>query len=134
MKDINIYLYESLENERIDEGFKDFIRKFAITAAVATSCLAASAKPPQHIDNVKLNKQIVNTEKDLVKFGYTENTEDIQLIIQSGKKQAVTQALAMEKFRQKTLYKNINARIIKTGFYDNTETGEYVVVLYYVLQ
>lgn len=134
MKDINIYLYESLENERIDEGFKDFIRKFALTTTIAASCLSAAAKPPQHIDNVKLNKQIVNTEKDLVKFGYTENTEDIQLIIQSGKKQAVTQALAMEKFRQKTLHKNIKARIIKTGFYDNNETGEYVVVLYYVLQ
>ena len=130
MKDINIYLYESLENERIDEGFKDFIRKFAITAAVATSCLSAAAKPPQHVDDVKLNKQIVSVEKDLIKFGHVENKDDIQIIIQTAKNRTVAHRLAEQDFINKT---NGKADIIKTSFFEN-EAGEHVVVLFYVMK
>ncbi len=130
MKDINIYLYESLEDNRIDEGFKDFIRKFAITAAVATSCLSAAAKPPQHVDDVKLNKQIVSVEKDLIKFGHVENKDDIQIIIQTAKNRTVAHRLAEQDFINKTKGK---ADIIKTSFFEN-EAGEHVVVLFYVMK
>ena len=130
MKDINIYLYESLEDNRIDEGFKDFIRKFAITAAVATSCLSAAAKPPQHVDDVKLNKQIVSVEKDLIKFGHVENKDDIQIIIQTAKNRTVAHRLAEQDFINKTKGK---AEIIKTSFFEN-EAGEHVVVLFYVMK
>ena len=130
MKDINIYLYESLENERIDEGFKDFIRKFAITAAVATSCLSAAAKPPQHVDDVKLNKQIVSVEKDLMKSGYADNKDDIQIIMHNAKDRAIAHRLVQQKFINQTKGK---AEIIKTSFFEN-EAGEHVVVLFYVMK
>lgn len=130
MKDINIYLYESLEDNRIDEGFKDFIRKFAITTAVATACLSAAAKPPQHVDDVKLNKQIVSVEKDLIKFGHVENKDDIQIIIQTAKNRTVAHRLAEQDFINKTKGK---ADIIKTSFFEN-EAGEHVVVLFYVMK
>lgn len=129
MKDINIYLYESLENERIDEGFKDFIRKFAITAAVATSCLSAAAKPPQRVDDAKLNKQIVSVEKDLIKFGHAKSNDEIQVIIQTAKNRTVAHRLAEQDFINKTKGK---ADIIKTSFFEN-EAGEHVVVIYYVM-
>jgi hypothetical protein len=129
MKDINIYLYESLENERIDEGFKDFIRKFAITAAVATSCLTAAAKPPQRVDDAKLNKQIVSVEKDLIKFGHAKSNDEIQVIIQTAKNRTVAHRLAEQDFINKTKGK---ADIIKTSFFEN-EAGEHVVVIYYVM-
>ena len=129
MKDINIYLYESLENERIDEGFKDFIRKFAITAAVATSCLTAAAKPPQRVDDAKLNKQIVSVEKDLIKFGHAKSNDEIQVIIQTAKNRTVAHSLAQQDFINKTKGK---ADIIKTSFFEN-EAGEHVVVLFYVM-
>ena len=129
MKDINIYLYESLENERIDEGFKDFIRKFAITAAVATSCLTAAAKPPQRVDDAKLNKQIVSVEKDLIKFGHAKSNDEIQVIIQTAKNRTVAHSLAQQDFINKTKGK---ADIIKTSFFEN-EAGEHVVVIYYVM-
>lgn len=130
MKDINTYLYESLENERIDEGFKDFIRKFAITAAVATSCLAAAAKPAQHVDDVKLNKQIVSVEKDLMKFGYVDNKDDIQMIIQTAKNRNVAHRLAEQEFVDKT---NNNAELLKVSFFEN-EVGEHVVVIFYAMK
>lgn len=130
MKDINIYLYESLENERIDEGFKDFIRKFAITAAVATSCLSAAAKPPQRVDDAKLNKQIVSVEKDLIKFGHAKSNDEIQVIIQTAKNRNVAHRLAEQDFINKT---NSKADIIKTSFFEN-EAGEHVVVIYYVMK
>jgi hypothetical protein len=129
MKDINIYLYESLENERIDEGFKDFIRKFAITAAVATTCLSAAAKPPQRVDDAKLNKQIVSVEKDLIKFGHAKSNDEIQVIIQTAKNRTVAHRLAEQDFINKTKGK---ADIIKTSFFEN-EAGEHVVVIYYVM-
>ena len=129
MKDINIYLYESLENERIDEGFKDFIRKFAITAAVATSCLTAAAKPPQRVDDAKLNKQIVSVEKDLIKFGHAKSNDEIQVIIQTAKNRTVAHRLAEQDFINKTKGK---ADIIKTSFFEN-EAGEHVVVIYYIM-
>ena len=129
MKDINIYLYESLENERIDEGFKDFIRKFAITAAVATSCLTAAAKPPQRVDDAKLNKQIVSVEKDLIKFGHAKSNDEIQVIIQTAKNRTVAHRLAEQDFINKTKGK---ADIIKTSFFEN-EAGKHVVVIYYVM-
>ena len=130
MKDINIYLYESLENERIDEGFKDFIRKFAITAAVATSCLTAAAKPPQRVDDAKLNKQIVSVEKDLIKFGHAKSNDEIQVIIQTAKNRTVAHRLAEQDFINKTKGK---AEIIKNSFFEN-EAGEHVVVLFYVMK
>lgn len=130
MKDINIYLYESLENERIDEGFKDFIRKFAITAAVATSCLSAAAKPPQRVEDAKLNKQIVSVEKDLIKFGHAKSNDEIQVIIQTAKNRNVAHRLAEQEFINKT---NGKAEIIKTSFFEN-EAGEHVVVIYYVMK
>jgi hypothetical protein len=129
MKDINIYLYESLENERIDEGFKDFIRKFAITAAVATTCLSAAAKPPQRVEDAKLNKQIVSVEKDLIKFGHAKSNDEIQVIIQTAKNRTVAHRLAEQDFINKTKGK---ADIIKTSFFEN-EAGEHVVVIYYVM-
>ena len=129
MKDINIYLYESLENERLDEGFKDFIRKFAITAAVATTCLSAAAKPPQRVDDAKLNKQIVSVEKDLIKFGHAKSNDEIQVIIQTAKNRTVAHRLAEQDFINKTKGK---ADIIKTSFFEN-EAGEHVVVIYYVM-
>lgn len=130
MKDINIYLYESLENERIDEGFKDFIRKFALTTAIATSCLNAAAKPIQHVDDVKINKQIVQDEKFLLKYGKIDNKDDINLIIKSGHNRTVVSEKARLEFINKTKGKG---HILKTGFYENDE-GEYTIVLFYIMK
>jgi hypothetical protein len=126
--------YNLLTEEQLNEGFKDFLKKFALTAAIATSCLTAAAKPAeQYVDNNKLNKEIVQKEKDLVKFGYAPNTNDIHLIIKSGAKTSVTQAMARQEFYVKTVNQGINAKILKTEYFKNAETGENVVVLYYTI-
>ncbi len=133
-------LYQSVCNEVINEeilneGFKDFIKKFALTAAIATSCITAAAKPAEtYVSNAKLNKEIMQKERDLVKFGYAQNTNDIHCIIKSGAKTSVTQAIARQDFYAKTINQGINARILKTEYFKNAETGENVVVLYYVVQ
>lgn len=86
MKPIEIYLNESLyhDNEIIEEGFKDFIRKFAITAAVATSCLTAVAKPivVNNPDNV------VKTQKEILVKAEKDTKKDCKLFIANGSSEA----------------------------------------------
>ena len=126
--------YHIQEEILLNEGFNDFIKKFALTTAIATSCITAAAKPvDNYTDNNKLNKEIIQKEKDLVKFGYAENTNDIHLIIKQGTKTSVTQAMARQEFYNKTINKGINAKILKTEYFYNQDTNKNVVVLYYTI-
>jgi hypothetical protein len=92
MKDINTYLNESLQNERIDEGFKDFIRKFAITAAVATSCLTAAAQSPQRMSQTNFEHKQIEIVHSLQK---KYNTDDIIKIVGTGIDAAAARTDAM---------------------------------------
>ena len=136
MQSLHESIHKNIISEDIlNEGFSDFIKKFALTAAIATSCLTAAAKPAEsYVDNTKLNKEIVQKERDLVKFGYAQNVNDVHLIIKSGTKTSVTQAMARQDFYAKTINQGINAKILKTEYFKNAETGENVVVLYYTIQ
>lgn len=81
MKAINTYLNESLQNERIDEGFKDFIKKFALTAAIATSCLTAAAQSPHRMSQANFEHKQIEIEHSLQK---KYNTDDIIKIVGTG--------------------------------------------------
>lgn len=92
MKDINTYLNESLQNERIDEGFKDFIKKFALTAAIAASCLTAAAQTPQRMSQTNFEHKQVEIVHSLQK---KYNTDDIIKIVGTGVDAEAARADAM---------------------------------------
>ena len=120
MKTLNTYLSESLNinDEELNEGIKDdiksFIKKFALTAAIATSCLASLNAKPTILNNVQQfygphnNTEIVQQsdakEKDIVTFEGTSLDEQFARNI------ARSQAYAF-------LAKNPNYRIIDTKTY-----------------
>lgn len=129
------HITEIQEETLINEGFNDFIKKFALTAAIATSCITAAAKPTEnYTDNNKLNKEITQKENSLVKFGYAQNKDDIHVIIKQGSKTSVTQALARQEFYNKTINQGINAKIVKTEYFYNQDTDQNVVAIFYVIQ
>ena len=124
MKTLNTYLSESLNinDEELNEGIKDdiksFIKKFALTAAIATSCLASLNAKPTILNNVQQfygshnNTEIVQQsdvkEKDIVTFEGTSLDEQFARNI------ARSQAYAF-------LSKNPNYRIIDTKTYYQPE-------------
>ena len=68
-----LYMYSQEEYEQIDEGFKDFIRKFALTAAIATACISSMsakdyvANTPRQLE--KITKEIkAEGESNLQKY------------------------------------------------------------------
>ena len=80
MKSLKEYLLEEKE-EIIDEGLKDWIRKVAITAAVATSCLGGAAANKTTIDKLpnytdKQQEYSINTMKK-----EATNSKDLKLTL-----------------------------------------------------
>jgi hypothetical protein len=83
-------------------------------------------------DNPQLNKQIIKTEKQLVKFGYADNVDEIGIIVKSAKTSNLAKLMANEEFRNTILSQDPNAQIIRTDFTENPDNGECMVIIYYV--
>ena len=128
MKTLNTYLSESLNinDEELNEGIKDdiksFIKKFALTAAIATSCLASLNAKPTILNNMHQfyapnnNTEIVQQsdvkEKDVVTF------EGISLREHMAENTARAQAYAF-------LSKNHDYRIVDVKSYYNSSKKLY---------
>ena len=90
---INEDIYTQEECEQINEGFKDFVKKFALTAAIATSCLTAMAKPIV----VKNPDKVMSVQKEILAKAEKDTKKDCKLLIaksstEANAKQIVTQA------------------------------------------
>lgn len=129
MKPIEIYLNESLyhNDEIIEEGFKDFIRKFAITAAVATSCLTAVAKP------IVVNNpdKVIDTQKEILVKAEKDTKKDCKLFIAKGSSEAWAKQTANNAFVAKfgRSAKILDTQIIQTKM-DNGKPLFKCVIIY----
>ena len=100
-----LYMYSHEECGQIDEGFKDFIKKFALTAAIATACISSmsardyAAKNPNQLEKIK--KEIkAEGESNLKK--YAKIDKDCNLYTgQSAQNKSTALNLAQINFNKK---------------------------------
>jgi hypothetical protein len=112
----NIYTQEELE--QINEGFKDFVKKFALTAAIATSCLTAMAKPIE----VKNPDKVMDVQKEILAKAEKKTKQDCKLFIAKGSSEMFAKQTATNAFNAQfgRRAKILDTQIIKT----TTQSGK----------
>ena len=98
-----LYNYQD-EYEQIDEGFKDFIRKFALTSAIAMSCISAMAheyvaKNPKQLEKIKTEIQS-DAETRLKKYAKVDKECHIYMC-QKCENTSAALAVGQQEFAQK---------------------------------
>jgi hypothetical protein len=110
-------IYTQEEFEQINEGFKDFIKKFALTAVIASSCLTAMAKPIV----VKNPDKVMNVQKEILAKAEKKTNKDCKLLIAKGTTEAFAKKVATQSYYAKG---GKQAKIIDTQIIQTTESGK----------
>lgn len=130
MKTLQLYIVESLENEQqIDEGLKDFIKKFAITTAVAASCLTAFAQQPPKLSNTEVGQTTIEMVQT-AQQDYDVKKDDVLTVDGISPNGQMARNIAMGKARAE-IAKNKDYRItdVKTMYNQQKKLYKVVVIL-----
>jgi hypothetical protein len=130
MKTLQLYIVESLENEQqIDEGLKDFIKKFALTTAIAASCLTSFSQQPTKLSNTEVGQTTIEMVQN-VRQDYDVKKDDILTIEEISPNAQMARNVAMAKARAE-ISKNKNYRIadVKTMYNQQKKLYKVVVIL-----
>lgn len=121
------YTYTQEECEQINEGFKDFVKKFALTTAIATSCLTAMAKP------IVVNNpdKVIETQKEILAKAEKDTKQDCKLFIAKGSSEEWAKKTANNAFVAKfgNRAKILDTQIIQTKM-DNGKPLFKCVIIY----
>ena len=130
-----------LYDERIDEGFKDFIRKAAITAAVATSCITAMAAPKSQPSSIENAKYQMEHTIDKLNQKYNHN---IHFVIGTASNGLDSQKSAREQIvdyvKEKTGSKHVDDAMINkmigvvsvASYQPKSGSGEWSQIIYFI--
>ncbi len=112
------HTYTQEEFEQINEGFKDFIKKFALTAVIASSCLTAMAKPIV----VKNPDKVMNVQKEILAKAEKTSNKDCKLLIAKGSTEAIAKQIVTQAYYAQG---GIRAKIIDTQIIQTkTQSGK----------
>lgn len=130
MKTLQLYIIESLENEQqIDEGLKDFIKKFALTTAIAASCLTSFGQQPTKLSNTEVGQTTIEMVQN-VQQDYDVKKDDVLTVEGISPNSQMARNIAMTKARGE-ISKNKNYRIadVKTMYNQQKKLYKVVVIL-----
>ena len=118
---------DKISGNEIDEGLKDFIKKFAITTAVAASCLTAFAQQPPKMSNSEVGQATIEMTQ-VVQQDYDVKKDDVLTIEEISQSEQLARNVALAKARVE-ISKNKNYRIADVKHMYNQQKKLYKVVV-----
>jgi hypothetical protein len=142
----NNYIYlnrfdEFIYEDRIDEGFKDFIRKAAISVAVATSCLTSMAAPKTQPASIEIAKSQIEHKIDKLNQQYKSA---IHFAIGAGEHSIDAMKSSRQQIidyvKEKTGSKHVDDAMINkmigvvsvTSYSPESDNGEWCQIIYFI--
>ena len=136
--DFDDYILEAneieLQEEILNEGLKDWLKKAALTTAVATCCLNLAAAPKEKVDELPQEKdkienvQNINTTKQFTSSIEQNEDGSFTLISKPSKSESMATTLGQKlELAISKDYKNMKIKKIKKLY--NQQTGQYAYAI-----
>lgn len=128
MKTLQCFINEKLQENNemiIDEGLKDWIRKFAITSAVAASCLTGLAQTPQSFNN----DSTIDHNKQKIEMTAQKKYDDVIQVEAISIKRNLAMSKAKQRAAAKYLKSGKKLKLLDIQEYYNNTTKQYKTII-----